>query len=141
VRVFPFISTTFIASESIFIAALFVIAIKEFVKILQQKDLVAHHKKKGVYIVPYFPLMHGRFCEVPELVEIGEKHGVSGALISLAWLMNKGTVPIPKSINPVHLKANWESQKIKLSSEDIKLIDSISKEKRFLNPPFMAPKW
>jgi 2,5-diketo-D-gluconate reductase B len=108
---------------------------------LQQKELVAHHKKKGVYVIPYFPLMHGRFRDVPELKELGKKHGVSGALISLAWLMKKGTVPIPKSANPVHLKANWDSQKIKLSSEDIKLIDSIEKEKRFLSPPLLAPKW
>ncbi|MBK5112210.1 MAG: aldo/keto reductase [Candidatus Heimdallarchaeota archaeon] len=108
---------------------------------LQQKELVAHHKKKGVYVVPYFPLMHGRFSDVPELVELGKKYSVSGALISLAWLMKKGTVPIPKSINPVHLKANWESQNIKLSSDDMKLIDSIEKEKRFLSPPLIAPKW
>jgi 2,5-diketo-D-gluconate reductase B len=108
---------------------------------LQQKELVTHHKKKGLYVVPYFPLMHGRFCDVPEIVELGKKHNVSGALISLAWLMKKGTVPIPKSTNPEHLKSNWESQKIKLSSEDIKLIDSIEKEKRFLSPPLMAPKW
>ncbi len=108
---------------------------------LQQKELVAHHKKNEIYVVPYFPIMHGRFKDVPELVELGEKYGVSGASISLAWLMHRGTVPIPKSANPVHLKANWDSQNIKLSSEDIKLIDSIEKEKRFLNPPIMAPKW
>lgn len=108
---------------------------------LQQKELVAHHKKKGVYVVPYFPLMHGRFNDVPELVELGKKHNVSAAQISLAWLIKKGTVPIPKSVNPVHLKANWESQNIKLSSKDIKLIDSIEKEKRFLSPPLIAPKW
>ncbi|MCK5159465.1 MAG: aldo/keto reductase, partial [Candidatus Heimdallarchaeota archaeon] len=93
------------------------------------------------YVVPYFPLMHGRFNRVPELVELGKKQNVSGAQISLAWLMKKGTVPIPKSANPVHLKANWESQNIKLSKDDVKLIDSIQKVKRFMSPPFIAPKW
>lgn len=108
---------------------------------LQQKELIAHHKKKKLYVVPYFPLMHGRFNQVPVLVELGKKHDVSAAQISLAWLIKKGTVPIPKSVNPEHLKANWESQNIKLSKDDVKLIDSIQKVKRFLSPPFIAPKW
>jgi len=108
---------------------------------LQQKELVVHHKKKGVYVVPYFPLMHGRFNEVPELVELGKKHEVSAAQISLAWLINKGTIPIPKSVNENHLKDNFDSQNIKLRKDDVKLIDSIQKVKRFLSPPFIAPDW
>ena len=108
---------------------------------LQQKELLAHHKKKGVYVVPYLPLMHGRFKVVPELVELGKKHDVSAAQISLAWLIKKGTIPIPKSVNENHLQDNFDSQNIKLTKDDVKLIDSIQKVKRFMSPPFIAPKW
>ncbi|NHK30668.1 MAG: aldo/keto reductase [Asgard group archaeon] len=108
---------------------------------LQQRELLAHHLKKKVHVVSYFPLMHGRFKQVPELMQIAEKHQVSGAQISLAWIISKGAIPIPKSINPLHLKDNFDSQKLKLDKEDIDLIDNIQKQKRFLSPPIVAPKW
>jgi 2,5-diketo-D-gluconate reductase B len=108
---------------------------------LQQKELLAHHKTKNVHLISYFPIMHGRFKQVPELMQIAEKHQVSGAQVSLAWIMSKGAIPIPKSTNPIHLKDNFESQNLKLDKEDIDLIDSIQKQKRSLSPPIIAPKW
>lgn len=108
---------------------------------LQQKELLAHHKKKNVQVVAYFPLMHGKFKQVPELMQIAEKHGVSGAQVSLAWIISKGAIPIPKSTKLDHLKDNFDSLKLKLNKEDINLIDNIQKQKRSLSPPFIAPKW
>ncbi|MGC9780795.1 MAG: aldo/keto reductase [Candidatus Heimdallarchaeota archaeon] len=106
---------------------------------LQQKELLAHHKSKKVKVVAYNLLLHGHFKQVPELLEIAEKHKIGPAQVSLAWIMAKGAVPLPKSANEQHLKENYESLKIKLDSKDLKLLNSIEKEKRLLNPPFISP--
>ena len=108
---------------------------------LQQRELLEHLTKNKIKLVAYFPLIHGRFNQVPELVSIAQKHKVSAAQVSLAWIMSKGAVPIPKSANVEHLKSNFEASKLKLDSEDIKLIDSIKKEKRFADIPFIRPEW
>jgi 2,5-diketo-D-gluconate reductase B len=108
---------------------------------LQQKELIKHHDKKKVHVVSYFPLMHGRFMKVPELQQIAEKHNISAAQVSLAWIIAKGAIPIPKSTNESHLQDNFDALTIKLDKKDIKLIDSIEKVKRFGNVPILAPKW
>ena len=108
---------------------------------LKQEKLLATLKNNKIHLVAYYPLIHGRFNQVPELVEIAKKHSTSAAQVSLAWIMNKGAIPIPKSANIDHLRSNFDSQKLKLTKEDIKIIDSIQKEKRFADVPIIAPKW
>ncbi|NHJ47714.1 MAG: aldo/keto reductase [Asgard group archaeon] len=108
---------------------------------LQQKDLLSHHDKLKVHIVSYFPLMHGRFMKVLELQQIAEKHNISAAQVSLAWIIAKGAIPIPKSTTESHLQDNFDVLKIKLDKKDIKLIDSITRVKRFANFPIISPKW
>ncbi|MHA1126866.1 MAG: aldo/keto reductase [Candidatus Heimdallarchaeota archaeon] len=106
---------------------------------LQQRDLLDYMNKKNIKLVSYFPLMHGRFNVVPELTEIAKKHQVSAAQVSLAWIMSKGAIPIPKSTNLLHLEDNIKSLQLKLDKKDIQAIDSITKVKRFLKPPILAP--
>ncbi len=108
---------------------------------LQQKELLEYLTKNKISLVAYFPLIHGRFNQVPELVSIAQKHKTSAAQVSLAWIMHKKAIPIPKSANVDHLKSNLDSTKLKLDSKDIELIDSIKKEKRFADVPFLRPKW
>jgi len=108
---------------------------------LQQQELLAHHKKKGVGVVAYFPLMHGKVKEAPELRKIANHHGVSEARVALAWSIAKGAIPIPKSASPEHLRDNFAAQELKLRKEDLQLIDSIQKQKRFVKPPIISPKW
>ena len=108
---------------------------------LKQEKLLAKLKDNKIHLVAYYPLMHGRFNQVPELLEIAKKHNTSAAQVSLAWIINKGAIPIPKSANIDHLKSNFDSQKLKLTKDDIKKIDSIQKEKRFGDVPIIAPKW
>ncbi len=108
---------------------------------LQQRQLLKHLNKNNIKLVAYFPLMHGRINKVPELAKIAEKHKVTAAQVSLAWIISKGAIPIPKSVTESHLKDNFEAQNLILDEEDIKLIDSIKYEKRFGDFPVVAPKW
>ncbi|NPD89514.1 MAG: aldo/keto reductase [Asgard group archaeon] len=108
---------------------------------LQQKKLLKHLNNNNIKLIAYFPLMHGRINQVPELVKIAMKHKTTAAHVSLAWIINKGAIPIPKSVTESHLKDNFEAQNLVLDEEDIKLIDSIKYEKRFGDFPVIAPKW
>ncbi|NHJ04400.1 MAG: aldo/keto reductase [Candidatus Heimdallarchaeota archaeon] len=108
---------------------------------LQQKELLTTLKKNKIHLVAYFPLMHGKFNNVPELLQIAKKHNVNPAQVSLAWIMSKDAIPIPKSANVEHLKSNFDSLKLKLAKDEIKLIDSIETVKRYANFPIIAPDW
>lgn len=75
----------------------------------------------------------GKLMEDPVLVEIGKKHGKSGAQIALAWGIAKGHSVIPKSKTENRIKQNFDSD-IKLSAEEIKQIDGMDKKLRFNDP-------
>jgi 2,5-diketo-D-gluconate reductase B len=108
--------------------------------LLQQREMRKYLKEKGINLVAYSPLAHGKIIGVPELEEIAKKHNVGVAQVSLAWLMNHGAIPIPKATSEKHLISNFESINLNLDTEDIAKIDSISIEKRTLNPPIVKPK-
>jgi alcohol dehydrogenase (NADP+) len=75
----------------------------------------------------------GKLMEDPTLVEIGKKHGKSGAQVALAWGIAKGHSVIPKSKTESRIKSNLEGD-FKLPQEDVKKIDSIDKKLRFNDP-------
>ena len=109
---------------------------------LQQREMRDYLKQHDMYLIAYSPLARGNIArQTSELQQIAEKHNCSVAQVSLAWLMEHGAVPIPKSTSEVHIQDNFESINLILDEEDIALIDSIKYKKRFVNPPFVKPKW
>lgn len=105
--------------------------------LLQQNDILEYCQENGLYLVAYSPIARGKVFEVSELTEIAEKHGVSEAQVSLAWLNSKeNVVPIPKSSTKSHIKENLDSNDLELDEEDIEKIENISEEFRCVDPEF-----
>lgn len=69
----------------------------------------------------------------PVLVEIGKKHGKTGAQVALAWGIAMGHSVIPKSKTESRIKANLEGD-FELPSEDVEEIAKIDKKLRFNDP-------
>ncbi|WP_137285770.1 aldo/keto reductase [Halorussus salinisoli] len=108
--------------------------------LLQQEELREYCERHGMDLVAYAPLGNGRMFEVPELQEIADKHGVSAARVSLAWLREKGVSSIPKAASEDHIRDNWQSLELALDDEDVRKIDSIDREERQYDNPY-APDW
>lgn len=69
----------------------------------------------------------------PVLVEIGKKHGKTGAQVALAWGITRGHSVIPKSKTESRIKQNLEGD-FKLSDEEMKKIAGIDKKLRLNDP-------
>jgi alcohol dehydrogenase (NADP+) len=111
---------------------------------LQQHSFDAFHKQHGIHITQYSPFGNqneiygsgqsmGKLMDDPVLVEIGKKHGKSGAQTALAWGIAHGRSVIPKSKTESRIKANLEAD-FELSDEEIKRIDGLDKKLRFNDP-------
>lgn len=109
--------------------------------LLQQEALRSFCDDEGIELVAYSPLARGEVFDVPELSEIAEKHGVSEAQISLAWLREKGVTAIPKATSREHIYDNWGSLRLDLADEDLEKIDAIDKEHRRIEPDFAPDSW
>ena len=103
--------------------------------LLQQEALRAVCVEHGVELVAYAPLGRGAVFDVPELSAVAEKHGVSEAQVSLAWLRERGVTAIPKATGEAHIRENLESLELELDDEDLATIDGIDRERRLIDPP------
>ena len=108
--------------------------------LLQQDELVAHAQEHDYYLVAYSPLARGDVFDVPEVTEVAEKHGVSEAQVSLAWLRSKeNVVAIPKATSETHIEDNFASLDLELDDADLAAIEGIDREDRHLD--FETAPW
>ena len=108
--------------------------------LLRQEELREYADANGVELVAYSPLARGEILDDPDIVDIAEKHGVSAAQVSLAWLRESGVTAIPKATGVDHIRDNLASVDLDLDDEDVAAIDELGRTDRQLNPDF-GPDW
>lgn len=108
--------------------------------LLQNRKVVEFCHANGIAITAYMPLAYGKVLAEPLLMEIGQRHGVSAAQVSLAWLLAQEMTVIPSSTKRENLAANLAALKVKLTAEDMAAIATLERGERCANPDF-APDW
>lgn len=107
--------------------------------LLQQEEMYEFVRDQGMYLVAYSPIAQGEVFDVPELVDVAEKHDITPAAVSLAWLLGKeNVVPIPRSSSQEHLRTNLAARNVELDAEDVERIESIDREERLEDPDWMG---
>lgn len=105
--------------------------------LLQQEELLEKCREHGITLVAYSPLARGKVFEIPELREIADKHNVSPAQVSLAWLMQKdGVIVIPKATGKDHIEDNYKALNLELDEEDVEKIEGLERRDRRVDPDF-----
>jgi aryl-alcohol dehydrogenase-like predicted oxidoreductase len=85
---------------------------------------------RSAYSPSVNPLLTERNLKiVEELVELAREKGVSLAQLSLAWIMHQPeiTAPIIGATRPEQIEENLGATDVKLSSDDLKRIDELTK--------------
>ena len=110
---------------------------------LQQSELVEFCKYNNVVVTAYSPLgSPGNYKDkgFPELIEdktikeIANNHKKSPAQVLIRWGIQRGTVLIPKSTTPERIKENIDVFDFELSEEEMKIIQELNRNLRFVNP-------
>ena len=87
-------------------------------------DLLRWSQVQGIPVMAYSPLDEGRLVGHPVLEEIGGIHHASSAQVALSFLLTKpGVVAIPKSGSPERVRENYRAAEIRLTAEDIRILD------------------
>ena len=81
----------------------------------------------------WYPLGHGDSNLINEDVfkKLSEKYHKTKAQIILKWHINMGFIVIPGSKNVEHIKDNFNIFDFELTTDDMNLINSINKNKRY----------
>lgn len=87
-----------------------------------QDDVVAASREHNMIVEAYSPLGVGRIFEVPEVVALAGKYGVSVAQLCIRWSLDRGYLPLPKSVTPSRIAENGKVFDFELDEEDIELL-------------------
>ena len=86
---------------------------------LQQPELVDYCRKHDIVVEAYSPLAHGERMNDPKLAAVAKKHGKTPAQVMIRWCLEIGTVPLPKSVRPERIKANFDVFDFSLDNSDL----------------------
>ena len=63
-------------------------------------------KHEQIQVEAYSPIAHGEALKNPIITELAAKYGVSAAQLYIRYLLQLGTIALPKTANPEHMKNN-----------------------------------
>lgn len=81
--------------------------------------------KQNIAVQAWSPLGRGGLTHHPLLIELGEKYGVSPALIALRWSLQHGFIPVVKALDAEHMKSNFDAFGLTLEDEDMTRLDTM----------------
>ena len=87
-----------------------------------QDQVVNFSREKGMLLEAYSPLGVGKVFEVPQMKTLAEKYGKSIAQIAIRWSLQRGYLPLPKSVTPARIRENTEVFDFRLEDADVELI-------------------
>lgn len=89
-------------------------------------ELVNYCKANGIVVEAYSPIAHGEILNQPEIKAMAEKYGVSVPQLCIRYTLQLGTVSLPKTADPEHMKTNAQVD-FEISAEDMKTLENFKK--------------
>lgn len=83
--------------------------------------LVDFCRKNNIRVEAYSPIAHGEALKNPAIARMAEKYGVSAAQLCIRYAIQLGTVALPKTANPGHMKSNADVDFV-ISEEDMQTL-------------------
>lgn len=91
---------------------------------LARSDIVEWCQKRGIILEAYCPIVRGTRAEDPLLQPLVKKYGKTAAQILIRWSLQKGFVPLPKSVTLSRIDENADVYDFELTSEDMKTLET-----------------
>lgn len=79
-----------------------------------QPELLAWSKANNILLEAYSPLggdgMVGKTLKLPVIQKIAKKLGITPAQVVISWHVQRGTVVLPKSVDPGRISENYQRE-------------------------------
>lgn len=108
---------------------------------LEQNEFLEFNKLNGIHVTAYSAFGNQnssyeltgepKVFDHPKVVSISEKLNTSPGNVMIAWALKRGTSVIPKSTNPLRIKANLDGKDLVLSDEDFASLSDFGYKRRY----------
>lgn len=90
------------------------------------KALLEYCRAQGILVEAYSPIAHGEALKNPAITRMAEKYGVTPAQLCIRYVLQLGTVALPKTANPAHMRDN-SAVDFQISPEDMQTLEAMEK--------------
>jgi diketogulonate reductase-like aldo/keto reductase len=87
-------------------------------------ELLAYCEGKHILVEAYSPIAHGAILENADVQRMAEKYGVSVPQLCIRYTLQLGTVSLPKTANPEHMRSNAEVD-FEISGDDMATLQGL----------------
>jgi len=89
-------------------------------------------KKINAHIEAWSPIGRGdkKLLSEQVLVDIGKKYNKSVVQVLIRWSIQKGNVVLPRSVNPVHIKENFDVFDFEISKDEMEKIENLKNDNK-----------
>lgn len=84
-----------------------------------REDIAAWCRARNVALEAYCPVVRGARWGDATLLELAEKYGKTQAQVLIRWSLQKGYVPLPKSVTPARIRENAGVYDFELTPEEV----------------------
>ncbi len=88
-------------------------------------ELIAYCKEQNIVVEAYSPIAHGKALKNETIVAMAQKYGVSVPQLCVKYVLNLGTVALPKTANAEHMQNN-ANLNFEISNEDMETLKSLN---------------
>ncbi|WP_313224429.1 aldo/keto reductase [Stutzerimonas nitrititolerans] len=88
-------------------------------------DLLPFCQAHNMPVMAYCPVgQGGSLLQDPAIIEVARRQGAQPGQVALAWALRQPNVlVIPKAVDPAHVRANAAAAELRLSDEELSILD------------------
>ncbi len=90
-------------------------------------ELIAYCESKGILVEAYSPIAHGEILKNADVAAIAERYDVTVPQLCIRYTLQLGTVSLPKTANPDHMRSNAEVDFL-ISDEDMDALRNLDEK-------------
>lgn len=87
-------------------------------------DVIEYCQSQDIIVEAYSPIAHGAILDHPVVKEMAEKYKASPAQLSIRYVLQLGTVALPKTTSKDHMKSNADID-FTISEEDMNTLNEL----------------
>ncbi|GAB2555373.1 aldo/keto reductase [Gracilibacillus alcaliphilus] len=87
-------------------------------------DLITYTQAQDILVEAYSPIAHGELFKNRKVKAIAEKYDVSIPQLSIRYTLQLGLLPLPKTVNPEHMRDN-AGVDFTISDEDMEFLKNV----------------
>jgi diketogulonate reductase-like aldo/keto reductase len=91
-----------------------------------QDEVVNFCRANNILLEAYSPLGVGKIFTVKEIQQLAAKYKKTVAQVGIRWSLDRGYVPLPKSVTPARIIENTGVFDFRLTPEDIELLANLT---------------